>query len=138
MLRHVAVVLQRLGAVGLLVGCGKRNVANLQQLRRGKENHVRRIVKQRVHQAALVHHNGSKPGALRLNGTRHAGGAGANHQHVKVVAFVIHESFILQGSVGCMRSWDEDASKNVIAASEYVADVNPPLKESNDEYAWLD
>jgi hypothetical protein len=39
---------------------------------------------------------------LRLNGTRHAGGSGANHQHVKVVAFVFHESFILQGERGSL------------------------------------
>src|ERR1041385_863148 len=40
-----AVVLQRLEAVGLGISATEREIADFQQLRRGKENHVRRIMK---------------------------------------------------------------------------------------------
>ena len=54
-LGDLAVVLQRLVAVGLLVGAGEGHVADLEQLRRGEEGHVRGIVEERVAEAALVH-----------------------------------------------------------------------------------
>ena len=52
--RDFAVVLQRLLAGGFLVGGDKGQIADLQQLRRGKERHVGRIVVERVDDTALV------------------------------------------------------------------------------------
>src|SRR5205807_3435820 len=70
-------------AIGFLVGTGEGDVANLQQFRRGEKDHVGRIVKERVHQAALIDQYGRKSGALGLDGRRHASGAGSDYQNIK-------------------------------------------------------
>ncbi len=57
-LGDLAVVLEGLVAVGLLVGAGEGHVADLEQLRRGEEGHVGRVVEERVAEAALVHQDG--------------------------------------------------------------------------------
>src|SRR6185437_17095183 len=72
MFGHSAVILQRLVARRLLVRAWKRNVADLQQLRRGKEGHVRGVVIDGVTETALVYHHTAKACALRLNGARHS------------------------------------------------------------------
>ena len=81
--RHLAVVLQRLIARGLLVGAGERDVADLQQLRRGKEGHVGRVVKDRVAQAALVHQHRPHPAPAALDGARQAGRTSPDHKHIE-------------------------------------------------------
>src|SRR5207249_9998549 len=53
-LRNFAVILERLFACGLLAGSAEWNIADLQQLRRSKERHVRWIVIDGVDHAALV------------------------------------------------------------------------------------
>src|SRR6202041_339966 len=72
------VILQRLITTGLGVGTGKRNVADLQQLGGGKERHVRRVMEQRVADAAFVDHDDAQAGFLSLNGAGEAGGAGTD------------------------------------------------------------
>jgi len=76
---HMPVILERLVAVGLGIGAGKRNIADLEQFGRGEEGHVRGVVEERVADAALVHHDGAQAGLLRLNGAGHTGGSGAYH-----------------------------------------------------------
>ena len=46
------------------------NVANFEQLRRSEKRHVRRIVKQRIHQAALIHDDDFEPDLLRFDCAR--------------------------------------------------------------------
>ena len=83
MLRDLAIVFQRLVAAGFLVGAGKRHIANFQQLGCSKKRHVRRIVKEGIAQAALIHQNGAQAGALGLNGAGQTGRTGAHNQDVK-------------------------------------------------------
>ena len=82
-LGDLAVVLEGLVAVGLLVGAGEGHVADLEQLRRGEEGHVRRVVEERVAEAALVDQNGGETRALRLDGAGQAGGAGADDEQIR-------------------------------------------------------
>ena len=84
---NFAVVLQRLVAVWLLIWAWKRNIADLQQLRRREKRHVRGIVEDRVAQAALIHQDAAKSGALCLDRTSHACWTGANHQNIETVLF---------------------------------------------------
>ena len=81
-LGHLAVVLERLQARGLLLGAYEGNVADLQQLRRGKERHVCRVVIQRIAQAPLLYGQGGVARAPYLNGAGEAGGTGADDEHV--------------------------------------------------------
>ena len=78
MRRHQAVILQRLIAGGLGVGAGKRNVADLKQFRRGEKGHVRRVVEERIADAALVDKHRAETGLLRLNGAGQTGGPSAD------------------------------------------------------------
>src|SRR5204863_4123018 len=82
MLRNFSVVLQGFGARGLLVGGGERNVADLQQLRSGEEDHVGGIVEERIDQASFINAGGTKAGALCFNRAREAGRSGADNQHI--------------------------------------------------------
>ena len=81
-LGDLAVVLERLDAVGLLVGAGEGDVADLEQLRRGEEGHVRRVVEERVAEAALVDQARGEARALCLDGAGQAGGAGADDEQI--------------------------------------------------------
>ena len=54
MLDGASVIFQSFGASGLEVGDGHRQVSDFHALGGGEEGHVRRIVKQRVAQAAFV------------------------------------------------------------------------------------
>ena len=67
---NLAVVLEGLVAIGLLVGAGEGHVADLEELRRGEERHISRVVEERVAEAALVHQKRCKAGALRLDSAR--------------------------------------------------------------------
>ncbi len=77
-----AVVLERFVAAGLLVGAGEGHVADLEQLRRGEEGHVGRVVEERVAEAALVDQHGGEAGALGFDGAGKAGGAGADDEQI--------------------------------------------------------
>ena len=77
-----AVVLKRLVACRLGIGAGEGNIANLQQLRGGKEGHMRRVMKKRVADASLVDDHRPQPGLLCLNGAGQPGGPGAHHQQI--------------------------------------------------------
>ena len=82
MLGDLAVVLQGLVAIGLLVRAGEGHVADLEQLRRGEERHVRRIVEERVAEAALVHQKSGEARALRLDRAGQPGWPGADDQQI--------------------------------------------------------
>src|SRR5207247_1660926 len=56
-LRNFAVILERLFACGLLAGSAEWNIADLQQLRRSKERHVRWVVIDGVDPAGLDNRN---------------------------------------------------------------------------------
>ena len=86
MLRHLAVIFQRLLPIRLLVGTAERDVADLQQLRRGKEGHVRRVMKQRIAQAALVNQQGIEACILRIDGASQARRPGPNHKYIDSLA----------------------------------------------------
>ena len=83
MVGHAAVVLQRFGAVGLLVEAGHRNVADFQQLRRGEEGHVGGVVVDGIHHAALFDQDGLDAAVLQFDAAGQAGGAGADHESVE-------------------------------------------------------
>ena len=83
MVGNAAVIFQRLEARGLGEGGGKRNVANLQQFRRGEKNHIRRIVVDGIDEASLIDDQGFKAGLLGLDGASQAGGPGADDHHVR-------------------------------------------------------
>ena len=48
-----AIIFQRLGAAGLFIERSHRQAADFEQLRRGEKHHVRRIVVERIDDAAL-------------------------------------------------------------------------------------
>ena len=77
-LGDIAVVLECLRAGRLHVRGIERNVADLEQLRRGEKRHVSRIVEEGVDQAALVDNKHFQSDAMGLDRTREAGGTGAN------------------------------------------------------------
>src|SRR5438445_12948975 len=66
-LRYLAVVFQRLGAIGFLVRAGKGHDADIKQLRGGKKRHVRGVVEEGVADAALVHQKRQKACTLRID-----------------------------------------------------------------------
>ena len=70
-----AVVAQRLLARRLVVRADERHPANLQQLRRREEDHVRRVVQERVDERGLLDHEVVEPRLLRRDGGREAGRA---------------------------------------------------------------
>ncbi len=77
------IVLQRFGAAGLFVERGHRQAADFEQLRRGEEHHVRRIVVERIHDAALFDQDRVEAALLQLDAAGQAGGPGANHDDVE-------------------------------------------------------
>jgi len=87
MATYLAVVLESLVAGGFGVGAGKRDVAYLEQLRGGEESHVRRVVEERVAEAALIDENGAEAGALGFDGASHARGSGADDEDVEMFRF---------------------------------------------------
>jgi len=102
-LRNFAVVLQSFFPSGFLPGRGERDVANFKQLGSGEEQHVRRIVIQRIHQTAFVEDDDSKSDFLCFDGAGEAGRPGANYQHVRALLrmranFGLGQSFNVFGS----------------------------------------
>ncbi len=97
-LGDLAVVLQRLVPVGLLVRAGEGNAADLQQLRRGEEGHVRGIVEQRVAQAALVDQHSREPRALRFDRAGESSRPRAYHQQVdyRSIGSITHTFILLK------------------------------------------
>ncbi len=81
-LRHLPVILQRLRPRRLLIRRRERHIANLQQLRRRKKCHVRRIMKQRIRQTTLIHQHDAQPQTLRRNRTRQTRRPRADHQNI--------------------------------------------------------
>ena len=67
---------------GVLQGRGEGNVADLQELWSRKENHVRGVVEERVHQASLVDDEDLEAGLLDFDGTGEARGPGADDHYV--------------------------------------------------------
>ena len=82
MLRHLAVILQRFFARGLLMRGGEGEIADLEQFGRGEERHVRGIVEDGINQASLINNDGLEPGALRLDSAGQASGTGADDEHI--------------------------------------------------------
>jgi hypothetical protein len=83
MLRDIAIVFESFLPVRFLVGGAERDVADFQQLRRSEKHHVGGIVKEGIDEAAFVHQNNGKSGALGLDGRSHSRWSGANYQNVK-------------------------------------------------------
>ena len=83
MFGHAAVVLEGLGARRLLVHARHRDVADLQKFRSGEERHVRRIVVERVDDAALVDDDRVQTAALQFDAAGEAGGSGADDDGVE-------------------------------------------------------
>ncbi len=67
MLRRLAVVLERLQPGRLLRRTHQRQVANFKQFRSREEDHVDRVVEERIAKATLVDHQGPHPRSARLD-----------------------------------------------------------------------
>ncbi len=80
-----AIIFQRFGAAGLFVERSHRQAADFEQLRRGEEHHVRRIVVERIDHAALFDEDGVQAALLQLNATGQASGTGANDDDVELL-----------------------------------------------------
>src|ERR1700757_1447720 len=81
-LGNFAVILERLFARGLLARSAEWNIADLQQFRGSKERHVRRIVVNRIDDAALVNGDCFESRALRLDGAGKPGWPGSNDDDI--------------------------------------------------------
>src|SRR3954447_22197062 len=83
MFSHLPVVLQCLFPRRLLPSRTEWNVSDLQQLRRGKERHIRGIVIDGIDQASLVDCHGLESGALSFDCASQTGGTGPDYDHVR-------------------------------------------------------
>ena len=77
-----AVIFQRFKPGGFRQGGGEWNVPDLEQLRRGEEHHVVRVVIDGIDEASLIDDEGLKASLVGLDGAGHAGGASAHDQDV--------------------------------------------------------
>jgi len=77
-LSRLAVILECFDASRLLCRTDQRQIADFEQLRGGKENHVHRIVIERVAEATFVDDQRAHSGALGLYRTGQAGGTRAD------------------------------------------------------------
>src|SRR3984893_18588166 len=82
MFSHTAVIFERFEPRGLRQRGGERNIANLEQLRRGEKHHVARIAIDGIDEASLVDDESFEAGLLSLNGAGHASGASAHDQDI--------------------------------------------------------
>src|ERR1017187_5772633 len=82
-LRNAPVVFQRLGAIGLVVEAGHRDVADFEQLRRGEERHIGGVVIDRVHHAPLFDQHRLQAALLEFDPACEAGRPGADHQRIE-------------------------------------------------------
>src|SRR5215831_6685036 len=78
-IRHAAVVLERLSAVGLLVQAGHRDVADFKQLRSREERHVGGVIVERVRDAALFDEDRIQAAPLEFDAAGEACRPGAHH-----------------------------------------------------------
>ena len=81
--RNFAVILVRLQTIGLGIGCAEWYVADLQQFRRRKEDHVCRIVEDGIDQTTFVDADGLEPRFLCLDRACQPGGTAANNDHIR-------------------------------------------------------
>ncbi len=88
MLRAFAVILERLSAGGLLRRTRKWKIPDFEQFRRREEDHIDRIVVERIAQAAFVDHQRAQARAFRLDGASQACRARSDANQIKGV----HES----------------------------------------------
>src|SRR5579859_184957 len=93
MLRRLAVILKRLGTHRLLCRANQRQVADLEEFRRGEKHHVDGIVENRVAQTAFLDHQRFHSRAACLDGASQPGGSRANANDV----VSRHEIFSLPG-----------------------------------------
>ena len=89
---HAAIVFKGFGARGLDIDARERKVTDLQQLTRGEEGHVGRIMKQGIHQTAFLENQQLEISPQRFNPASQAGRPGAHHKHVKQV---VHQNRVL-------------------------------------------
>src|ERR1700751_1709884 len=68
--RHAAVIFQRLGSARLLVQRCHRNIADFKKLGSGEEDKVRRVVVNRIHHAAFIEKHGGQPALLNFDAAR--------------------------------------------------------------------
>src|SRR5277367_5664917 len=80
--RNAAVILERFGAHRLFVKRRHGDVADLEQLGRGEEDHVGRVVVEGVYDAAFVKEDGADVAAFELDAAGEAGGARADDDDV--------------------------------------------------------
>src|SRR5580704_17851453 len=83
MLGDAAVVFEGLGARGLLIHAGHREIADLEKLRSSEERHVRRVIVERVDDATLVDDYDVEAAAFELEAAGEAGRSGADHNGVE-------------------------------------------------------
>src|SRR5712692_10700829 len=81
-LSRAAIVFQGFGAGGFFPDAGHRKIADFEQLRRGEESHLRRIVVKRVDQASLLDHHRSQAAVPDLDGARQTRRSRAHHQDI--------------------------------------------------------
>src|SRR5579872_6523052 len=84
MVGDAAVIFQSFGAAGLFRETGHGDIADLEQLRRGEENEIDRIVVDRVDDAALLDQDGLHAAFLQFDSTSESRGACADNQSVEV------------------------------------------------------
>ena len=77
-----AVILERLFTVRLLLGGRERNISDLEQLRRGEEHHVRRIVEERIYQASFVQDDDLEANLLRFYGAGEPRWPRSDYEHI--------------------------------------------------------
>jgi hypothetical protein len=103
------IIFQSLGTGRLTADRGHREVTDFHSLRRGEEEHVDRIVIERIAKTAFVDDQGAHPGALRFNGAGKARRprTDANDVVVKVSA---HKIWYKTPLAICPRARDADMS----------------------------
>src|SRR5688572_8712264 len=97
---HAAVVAQRFEPHRLVVRGDQRQAADLQQLRRGEEHHMRREVEDRIDEDSLLDDDGVEAALLRGDGGGETGRASADDQDIANG----HSEIISFGSFGTGRS----------------------------------
>jgi hypothetical protein len=80
-----AVILEGLGASGFLIEAGHRNLADFEQFRRGEEDHVGRIVVNRIDDAAFIENDGLHVTPLQLDAARESGRTSADYDDVDIL-----------------------------------------------------
>jgi hypothetical protein len=82
MASDATIVFQRFVARRLFVHCRHGDVADFEQLRRGEEDEVRRVVEERVNDAALFEDQGAQAHVLAFDGAGKPGGSCANDDDI--------------------------------------------------------